>query len=301
MPERLQAHGISWKLYGDPAGNYGANVLPYFKSYHADPVLAANGLAPTFPGTFEADVAAGRLPQVSWILPPLFSSEHPPAPIEYGEVVAARILNALPSNPAVWARTALFITHDENGGFFDHVPPPAAPPRTVGEYLTVRPLPSEATGVAGPIGLGFRVPMLVISPFSRGGFVCSDTFDHTSLLRFIETRFGVEVPNLTAWRRSATGDLTSAFNFVESDTSAPSLPKPSVADLRVTMSGPAAAVLPWSLLADTANSIEALEGTSVAAYPVTVNSAPPAREAGRPRRPSGRVRCARARVATSPG
>jgi phospholipase C len=294
MPERLQAHGISWKLYGDRAGSYGANVLPYFRSYHTDPALATNGLAPTFPGTFEADVAAGRLPQVSWILPPLFSSEHPPAPIEYGQVVAARILNALLSNPAVWGKTALFITHDENGGFFDHAAPPAAPPRTVGEYLTVSPVPSQAAGVAGPIGLGFRVPMLVISPFSRGGLVCSDTFDHTSLLRFIETRFGVEVPNLTTWRRSVTGDLTSAFNFVETDTSAPSLPKPSVADLRVTMSGPAAGV-PWSLLADTGNSVEALERMSAAPYPVTVSSAPPPQEDGGPRRPSGPVRCARGR------
>ena len=156
------------------------------------------------------------------------------------------------------------------------------------------PVPSQAAGVAGPIGLGFRVPMLVISPFSRGGLVCSDTFDHTSLLRFIETRFGVEVPNLTTWRRSVTGDLTSAFNFVETDTSAPSLPKPSVADLRVTMSGPAAGV-PWSLLADTGNSVEALERMSAAPYPVTVSSAPPPQEDGGPRRPSGPVRCARGR------
>jgi phospholipase C len=159
----------------------------------------------------------------------------------------------------------------------------------------VSPLLREAAGVAGPVGLGFRVPMLVVSPFSRGGLVCSDTFDHTSLLRFIETRFGVEVPNLTAWRRSATGDLTSAFNFVEGDTSVPSLPKPSIADLRVTMTGPAAGA-PWSLLADTANSVEALEGTSVAAYPVTVNPAPPPQEAGGTRRPSGPVHCTRGRA-----
>jgi phospholipase C len=84
-----------------------------------------------------------------------------------------------------------------------------------------------------PIGLGFRVPLLVISPFSRGGFVCradptrsdpSHTFDHTSLLRFLESRFGVPVPNLTQWRRSATGDLTEAFNFARPDFSIPALP-----------------------------------------------------------------------------
>src|SRR6202049_5378243 len=78
--------------------------------------------------------------------------------------------------------------------------------------------------IAGPIGLGFRVPMVVISPFSRGGFVSSDLFDHTSILRFLETRFGAEVPNLSAWRRAAVGDMTSAFNFASPDQSIPNLP-----------------------------------------------------------------------------
>jgi phospholipase C len=84
--------------------------------------------------------------------------------------------------------------------------------------------------ISGPIGLGFRVPMLVISPFSRGGFVSTDLFDHTSLLRFLETRFGAEVPNLSAWRRQTVGDMTTAFNFSKPDTSIPSLP-PTVAAL----------------------------------------------------------------------
>lgn len=116
-------------------------------------------------------------------------------------------------HPRVWRKTALFITWDENGGFFDHVAPPVAPKGTKGEYLSVANLPAAANGIRGPIGLGFRVPMLVVSPFTRGGLVCSDTFDHTSMLRFVETRFGVEVPNLSAWRRRVTGDLTGAFNF----------------------------------------------------------------------------------------
>ena len=129
-------------------------------------------------------------------------------------------------NPAQWAKTAVFLTYDENGGFFDHVPPPTAPPGTPGEYLTVPavPDPAAAGGFTGPIGLGFRVPMLIISPFSRGGFVSSGVFDHTSILRFLETRFGAEVPNLSAWRRAAVGDLTSAFNFAAPDTSIPNLP-----------------------------------------------------------------------------
>jgi phospholipase C len=72
--------------------------------------------------------------------------------------------------------------------------------------------------------------MLIISPFSRGGFVSSDLFDHTSVLRFLETRFGAEVPNLSAWRRATVGDLTSAFNFKSPDQSIPSLPSTLQAD-----------------------------------------------------------------------
>jgi hypothetical protein len=150
------------------------------------------------------------------------------------------------------------------------VPPPVAPGGTQGEYLTVNPLPADASGVSGPIGLGFRVPMLVVSPFSRGGFVCSDVFDHTSTLRLLEARFGAEVPNLTAWRRSITGDMTTAFNFAKVETSVPSLPQPSATDPRVinsTCRNPA----------------------DIPPYPVTVNSAPPAQEAGSARAPSGPV------------
>src|SRR6202022_438857 len=128
---------------------------------------------------------------------------------------------ALTSNSAQWAKTALFVTYDENGGFFDHVSPPTAPAGTPGEYITVPAVPDPTVvgipPILGPIGLGFRVPMLILSPFSRGGFVSSDAFDHTSVLRFLETRFGAEVPNLSAWRRAAVGDLTSAFNFAAPD------------------------------------------------------------------------------------
>jgi phospholipase C len=135
-----------------------------------------------------------------------------------------QVLDTLVSNPKVWAKTVLFIMFDENDGFFDHVPPPTPPPGTPGEYVTVTPLPSEAAGISGPIGLGFRVPMLVVSPFSRGGYVCSDTFDHTSQLRFLEARFGVKAPNISAWRRHVTGDLTSTLHLASADASIPRLP-----------------------------------------------------------------------------
>jgi phospholipase C len=134
------------------------------------------------------------------------------------------------------------------------------------------------------------VPLLVVSPFSRGGFVCHNTFDHTSLLRFLETRFGAKVPNLTSWRRSVTGDLTSAFNFVKVDTSVPSLPQPSRTDPRVTRSTCADSA-PLDLATDSTNSLKDLEQTTVPPYPVTVNSAPPAQEPGTAPAPSGPVAC----------
>jgi phospholipase C len=290
MPERLQARGVSWKVYASADGNFGDNVLPYFKQYWSNPTLFANALTPSFPGTFELDVALGALPQESWILAPLLESEHPPAPTVWGESATASILSTLVSNPSLWAKTALFITFDENGGFFDHVPPPTAPASATGEYLTVSPLPSDASGVAGPVGLGFRVPLLIASPFSRGGFVCKDTFDHTSLLRFLETRFGAEVPNLSDWRRSVTGDLTSAFNFVRVDRSVPSLPNPSLLDGRVLFSSCATSA-PLSLIEATNTTLSALEATTVASYPVTVNSGPPPQEPGIAPAPSGPVAC----------
>jgi phospholipase C len=120
--------------------------------------------------------------------------------------------------------------------------------------------------------------------------VCSNTFDHTSTLRFLETRFGAEVPNLSAWRRSVTGDLTSAFNFASVDESVPSLPQPSYTDSRVTSSSCAAGA-PLDLITPSNTTLVQLEQTVVPPYPVTVNSAPPPQESGTARRPSGRVAC----------
>jgi phospholipase C len=234
MPQRLLAAGVSWKVYNGALALEGLSPFPYFAAY--DDIFSITGielanraLVPTYPGTFASDVASGKLPSVSWIIPPLAECEHPAAPPAWGEHLVSGVLSTLVSNPEVWAKTVLFITYDENGGFFDHVPPVTAPPGTEGEYLTVATLPSAAAGIRGPIGLGFRVPCLVVSPFSTGGYMCHDTFDHTSLLRFIETRFGVEVPNLTAWRRSATGDLTSTLRLSQPPaTSVPSLPPTSI-------------------------------------------------------------------------
>ncbi len=234
MPEQLQARGISWKVYSSPdqnlpSGIFSDNVLSYFKNFQ-DPTspLHQNAFGPQFPVDFLADALSGNLPQVSWVLASIVDSDHPPAPSLFGENTLSAIISALTANSPLWAKTVLLATYDENGGFFDHVAPVTAPPGTPGEYVTAPAVPDPTVvgnpPVLGPIGLGFRVPMLVISPFSRGGFVSSALFDHTSVLRFLETRFGAEVPNLSAWRRATVGDLTSAFNFAKPDQSIPALP-----------------------------------------------------------------------------
>jgi phospholipase C len=102
-----------------------------------------------------------------------------------------------------------------------------APPGTPGEYVTVNPLPATAQGVAGPMGLGFRVPMLVVSPFSRGGYVSSQTFDHTSQIRFLEERFGIHASEISAWRRKTVGDLTATLRMGTHDATPPKLPSTS--------------------------------------------------------------------------
>ncbi|MFF9911488.1 phosphocholine-specific phospholipase C [Streptomyces sp. NPDC013457] len=152
---------------------------------------------------FRADVAAGTLPEVSYLVPSAIDSEHPgsSSPIASASLVY-KVLDALGSHPDVWRHTVVLINYDENDGFFDHVPPPVPPADDTDERWK---------GL--PTGLGIRVPLLVVSPWSVGGYVCSETFDHTSVIRFLERLTGIEEPNITPWRRAVTGDLTSAFDF----------------------------------------------------------------------------------------
>ncbi|MFJ8826748.1 phosphocholine-specific phospholipase C [Streptomyces sp. NPDC102467] len=241
--ERLEKAGVSWKVYQDIGdgldaaggwgwiddayrGNYGDNSLLYFNSYRnakpGDPLFekARTGTnAKAGDGYFDllkSDVKAGKLPKISWIAAPEAFSEHPNWPSNYGAWYVSQVLDALTSNPEVWSKTALFITYDENDGYFDHVVPPYAPASanqglsTVDTKLDYYPGGSRA---AGPYGLGQRVPMIVVSPWSTGGYVCSETFDHTSIIRFMENRFGVKETNISPWRRAICGDLTSAFDF----------------------------------------------------------------------------------------
>ncbi|MGD0082910.1 MAG: alkaline phosphatase family protein [Acidimicrobiales bacterium] len=247
MPEALDAHGISWKVYNPPGSAYvpssdlamlvSNNRLLYFRQYRdRSSMIYHNAFEWTFPADFARDVANDTLPAVSWLVAPIVPqdmSEHPPAPPSRGEYYTHQVIQTLASNPKVWAKTVLFLSYDENDGFFDHVPPPTPPPGTAGEYLTVDPLPESAGGVAGPIGLGMRVPMLVISPFARGGHVFSGTSDHTSQLRFLETRFGVTVPNLSDWRRATTSDLTGSLQAGAGVGGLPSLPATALDDVVV--------------------------------------------------------------------
>ena len=289
MPEMLEDHGVSWKVY-EVAGSQTTDalsdtVLYYFPPFR-DPSspLFRKGMLPAFPGDFQSDVAAGTLPAVSWLVPSTPLDEHPPAPAPLGQLEATgQVLATLVSNPAVWERTVVFVTYDENGGFFDHVPPPIAARGTHGEWLTTKPavgsnVASDGSVVDGPIGLGFRVPMLVLSPFSVGGLVCSETFDHTSTLRFLESRFGVAVPNLSPWRRSVTGDLTAAIDFAGNGGS-------SAGTDVLAASGPQAATSAQRIAVQCAEMAPA--SLQSEPYPVPTPQAPPSQEPGRARRPSG--------------
>ncbi|MHB8693684.1 MAG: alkaline phosphatase family protein [Solirubrobacteraceae bacterium] len=240
-PERLEAAGISWDVYQE-TDNDTNNVLPLFSGVNAAPrssrlAQRANSTIPTPKGApygpalvsrLRHDVRTGRLPQVSWILASSGNCEHPSAAPNVGADFIASVLHALTSNLKSWSKTLVFLTYDENDGFFDHVVPPTAPPGTPDEYVSAglaRHHPIATDGFSGPVGLGFRVPMLLISPFTRGGMVCSDVFDHTSMLRFLETRFGVREPNISAWRRGTVGDLVSAIGCLRSPSYAfPRLP-----------------------------------------------------------------------------
>jgi len=222
-PERLQAAGITWRVYQDTSNNFDDNALAWFKQYQTadqSSPLYQNGMSSfTIDGTsndsFIQDVQNDALPQVSWIIAPAAASEHPDAAysLAVGEDLARKYITTLAANPDVFRKTAFLYTYDENGGFFDHVPPPIAPAGPPDEYVNDE-----------PIGLGYRVPMIIVSPWTRGGYVCSDLFDHTSMLRFLEARFGVAETNISAWRRDTCSDLTSAFAFDSPDTSFPTLP-----------------------------------------------------------------------------
>ena len=218
-PERLQAAGINWKIYQHSAEGYGFNMMHGFKKYQDAPKtsdLYTRGLVPVSEGQFEYDALHDQLPTVSWLCPTNEASEHPDyMPAAGAEFIAGK-LDAIAANPDVWAKTAFIINYDENDGLFDHVPPPVAPAATPREFIN---------GL--PIGGGFRVPCIIVSPWTTGGWVSSQPFDHTSVLQFLEKFTGVREPNISDWRRQTFGDLTSAFQFQQPLGKPPMLPDTS--------------------------------------------------------------------------
>lgn len=246
-PERLEEAGVSWRIYQDPVENWGGLLAPWqtFAQYQdAEPGSPLHQKAMTHWSLdqLKEHVADASLPQVSWVIPPPVWSEHPSRSSPFqGASYIQQVLDILVSNPEVWSKTAFFITFDENDGFFDHAPPPAVPTinpdgTTRGTTTLESPLGGEyfrqtidGEEVTRPYGMGPRVPLYVISPWSRGGWVNSEVFDHTSVIQFLERRFGVEEPNITPWHRAVSGDLTSCFDFETPNAKVPDLPDMSAA------------------------------------------------------------------------
>jgi len=203
-PERLERAGVSWKVYQDvgvgldAAGSWGWTEDPFIGNYGDNSLLCFHRYQNALPGTpladkartgteiralgrdpealltdFRADVAQGRLPAVSWIVAPEAYSEHPNWEPDYGSWYVSQVVDILAANPDVWSRMVLFVTYDEEGGFFDHLVPPT-PPQTRAYGLSTVPVtneifPGDATHPAGPYGLGMRVPTIIVSPWTRGG------------------------------------------------------------------------------------------------------------------------------------
>lgn len=189
---------------------------------------------------FRKDVETKQLPVVSWLIAPEHFSDHPGSPW-YGAWYISEVLNILTQNPETWKKTIFIINYDENDGYFDHVlpfAPPVNPSQPVDmngadgveyvnraqEYMSTRNL-RDYEKIEGTIGLGYRVPMIIASPWTKGGFVNSEVSDHTSVLKFLEQfirkKFNKDVTadHISDWRRAICGDLTSAFN--SSDTKIP--------------------------------------------------------------------------------
>ena len=192
---------------------------------------------------FRQDVQTGKLPMVSWLSAPENFSDHPSAPW-YGAWYVSEVLDILTRNPEIWKKTIFILAYDENDGYFDHVPPFTAPhPHKEGtgkvsagidtsvDYVTDA-QERERNGFPEPfdrecsIGLGFRVPLIIASPWTRGGRVNSQVFDHTSTLQFLEKflshKLGkpVREDNISDWRRLVCGDLTSVFRPYHAGTMA---------------------------------------------------------------------------------
>ncbi|MHB1432662.1 MAG: phosphocholine-specific phospholipase C [Streptosporangiaceae bacterium] len=247
-PEALQAAGVTWKIY-QGSDNYGDNGAEYYAKFAQydpsqggtpapgviwydngvatvpEPYPVESGNADNLALAIKNDVLAGTLPQVSWVVTNQQFSEHPDGAPHDGAYFVNAVLQALNASPDVLNSTLVILNYDENDGRFDHVPPPVPPAGTTDEFY----LESSLAPAPLPVGLGFRVPLVLISPWTRGGWVTSEVFDHTSVIQFLErwtSSLGKPAicPNISAWRRSVCGDLTGALDLDHPVYGLPSLP-----------------------------------------------------------------------------
>lgn len=220
MADVLDDADLPWKCYSVADGSVpsaiGAfNPLIFFPSILTNPGKLLRATADI--GEFFVDLAAGTLPAVSWIVTEAVVSEHPPAPPDMGQLLAARIVDALKASSA-WDSSVLFLTYDEGGGFFDHVAP------TIVEHV-----PPTLPEAGEAVGLGFRVPLFIVSPYARAGTVYKPICDHTSILQFVERTFStrkkpVHLPTIHPARRELYS-LAHAFDFNQVPNT-PDLPTP---------------------------------------------------------------------------
>jgi phospholipase C len=211
--EALTDAGVSWRVYDDdPTTNH--NVLQDFQNFkNAQPgsVLYDNGIATSPTSKFAFDCLNGDLPAVTWLCATEANSEHPNYWPALGASWVASQLDAIAANRELWESTVFILNYDENDGLFDHVVPPTPPAGTPDEFVTATDPVSGQKGGGLPVGLGFRVPCIIVSPWTQGGWVCSDVSDHTSTLKFLEVVTGVPCTQISAWRRQTVSDLTGAF------------------------------------------------------------------------------------------
>jgi phospholipase C len=220
--DELEKRHVTWLAYSDgpPAAAivYGTTVVNRW----------GRSVATTI-AQFQQDAANGNLPQVAFVDPNFDTEgsgsgtdEHPPGDIQSGELFVSQVVQAIMSGPQ-WPHTALFITHDENGGFYDHVPPPAAcPPDSLQPILSPGDTTQGGFDIYGP-----RVLLIAVSPYARPAYVSHTVYDHTSVTRFIEAKF--KIPALTTRDANATPPM-DLFDFTDPPAFAtpPTLTAPTV-------------------------------------------------------------------------
>ena len=221
MPDVLDAAGLPWKCYtvadGSVPSTLGAfNPLIFFSQFLDNPPRLAQATSDF--SEFVADLAAGTLPAVSWIVTEAVVCEHPPAPPDMGQLLVARVVQVLMASSA-WESTALFVTYDEGGGFFEHVPP------QILEYV-----PAGLPNAGMAVGPGFRVPLFIVSPWAPADTVFKETLDHTSVLQFVEDTFStsshpLKLSSIDPARRKLN-NLAKAFDFSQAPNNA-ALPSPA--------------------------------------------------------------------------